>query len=30
MVTHSEEAAGYGNRWFHLRDGQVERDTGAT
>ncbi|MGH7812360.1 MAG: ABC transporter ATP-binding protein [Candidatus Binatia bacterium] len=30
MVTHSEEAAGYGNCWFHLRDGQVERETGAT
>jgi putative ABC transport system ATP-binding protein len=30
MVTHSEEAAGYGNCWYHLRDGQVERDTGAT
>jgi putative ABC transport system ATP-binding protein len=23
MVTHSEEAAGYGNRWYHLRDGRV-------
>ena len=25
MVTHSEEAAGYGNCWFHLRDGRVEQ-----
>jgi putative ABC transport system ATP-binding protein len=25
MVTHSEEAAGYGNRWYHLRDGRVEQ-----
>jgi putative ABC transport system ATP-binding protein len=24
MVTHSEEAASYGNRWIHLRDGRVE------
>jgi putative ABC transport system ATP-binding protein len=26
MVTHSEEAAGYGDRRIYLRDGQVERD----
>jgi putative ABC transport system ATP-binding protein len=27
MVTHSEEAAGYGNRRIFLRDGRVERET---
>ncbi len=26
MVTHSEEAAGFGDRRIHLRDGQVEKD----
>ncbi len=25
MVTHSEEAAGYGDRKIYLRDGRVER-----
>ena len=25
MVTHSEEAAGYGDRRIYLRDGRVER-----
>jgi putative ABC transport system ATP-binding protein len=29
MVTHSEEAAAYGNRWFHLRDGRVEDLSGV-
>lgn len=29
MVTHSEEAAGYGNCWYHLRDGRVEDLSGA-
>jgi putative ABC transport system ATP-binding protein len=28
MVTHSEEAASYGNRKIYLRDGRVERETG--
>jgi putative ABC transport system ATP-binding protein len=27
MVTHSEEAAGYGDRRIYLRDGRVERET---
>ncbi|HXV48251.1 MAG TPA: ATP-binding cassette domain-containing protein, partial [Candidatus Binatia bacterium] len=26
MVTHSEEAAGYGDRRIYLRDGRVERE----
>ena len=26
MVTHSEEAAGYGDRRIYLRDGQIEKD----
>jgi putative ABC transport system ATP-binding protein len=27
MVTHSKEAAEYGNRTIHLRDGRIERDS---
>jgi ABC-type lipoprotein export system ATPase subunit len=26
MVTHSEEAAAFGDRRIYLRDGQVEKD----